>query len=281
MPKRKKNADAGWLPPLDDPEWRDYLAQTLWAPLDLDDMAGRQAVPTRLAFPFVYAPDVALSKNAQALLDEALRVFHERLLFANAPKKIVDMLAPNRRLEYEQRAGSPDRFLLYLRREREWYDDAGSSYHVPVTSLYTDDAFDTTIDVYLTEAAGKAFASHVSRFPGCVARRVKLTPEEKARKGFKGKTSPCDTRVAVSAEGCEAFREGRVREPSPAQIAALRFYKSRCETHGVPKGWGRVLTTYPTCISLTPRHGELHFVFDAFGVCDLGWSGAKDADESL
>ena len=100
------------------------MAQTIWAPLDLDDMAGRQAVPTRLAFPFVYAPDVALSKNAQALLDEALRVFHERLLFANAPKKIVDMLAPNRRLEYERRAGSPDRFLLYLRREREKWDDA-------------------------------------------------------------------------------------------------------------------------------------------------------------
>lgn len=280
MPKRKKNADAGWKPPSDDPEWRNYMAHTIWAPLDYDDMAGRQAVPTRLAFPFVYAPDVALSKNAQTLLDEALRVFHERLLTAEAPKKIVDMLAPHRRLEYERRAGSPDRFLLYLRREREKWEDAKSSYHVPVTSFYADDAFDTTIDFHLPEAAGKVFASHVSRFPGCVARRVKLTPEEKAREGFRGKASPCYTRVAVSAEGCEAFREGRVREPTPAQIAALRFYKSRCETHGVPMGWGRVETKYPTCLVLTPKVGTRHFVFDAFGLCDLDWSGAKDASES-
>ena len=69
------------------------------------------------------------------------------------------------------------------------------------------------IDFHLTKDAGKAFEAEVSRWPGCVAVRARLTEEHKLERGIASKGPHCVYKVVISVEAVEARRSGRVQEP--------------------------------------------------------------------
>tara|TARA_B110000977_G_C11002805_1_gene464524 strand:+ start:531 stop:773 length:243 start_codon:yes stop_codon:yes gene_type:complete len=79
------------------------------------------------------------------------------------------------------------------------------------------------IDWHMPEAAFKAFRAHVSRYPGCDAKNIVLTDEEKKQRGDTSKNKSTVTHVVVSAEAVEAFREGRENQLSVDAKTAIRF----------------------------------------------------------
>jgi hypothetical protein len=189
--------------------------------------------------PVFFGPDRArLSKNAAKALDEAVAVFERHMAVSCDVPTISNLLTAKRKVEYDLNT-EEGKYRLFL-----------SSFHLPgekdckvtfqpVQHYIDPSMYKPVIDFHLQGDAFKAFRAHVSRYPGCDAKHVALTDLEKKERGITSKSKSTVTHVAISLEGCEAFRERREWPMSDDMQTSLRFYQERCAKFGVPKGFGK------------------------------------------
>jgi hypothetical protein len=257
MARKRKNQNADpdaprppqWTPPVEDPDWREWMQHGIWGSEDICRYGDSLRLPSQLPFPFFSSPDRgSLSKNAGEVLDAAIVHFECHLgEIKNAPK-IRDILIEKKQEEYDLNT-EPGAFRLYLLSDlyhrvkpvtNEEKDKQREKLHFDFIHDFIDDKhFKPLIDFHMPEAVFKVFHAHVSMYPGCSAKRVELTEEQKKECGDKSKNKSFVVHVIVTAEGVEAFRTGRKDAPSEMQEIALRFYKDRCEKFGTPKGFGK------------------------------------------
>jgi len=182
-----------------------------------------------------------LSKGALKSLQDAEALFVSKLSEASddpSTPTIEDLLKPELRADYVKNLemdsfGNVGGFSLYVkapgeRFEVKHYQRQGKQLDEPVVKHYADESFKPLIDFHLPETAGKVLAAEISKWPGCYAKRVFLSDEEKLKHGFKCKAPVAFTHVAISKEGGKAFKSGEVMEPTKAQLACKRFYDERC-----------------------------------------------------
>ena len=248
MAKRKKNANVDpdappvpqWTPPTEDVEWQDWMKSGIWASEDLCAYGKALKNPFKLPVPFFSAPDRArLSKSAAKALDDVIAIFEQRLAQSHDAPKISDLLKETKKKEYLANTKSEEYriFLTWELTDSRRPQGPRKDFY-PIHELIDPTKFELLIDWHMPEAAFKAFRAHVSRYPGCDAKNIVLTDEEKKQRGDTSKNKSTVTHVVVSAEAVEAFREGRENQLSVDAQTAIRLYNERCETFGMPKGFG-------------------------------------------
>jgi hypothetical protein len=124
------------------------------------------------------------------------------------------------------------------------------------------------LDFHMTDAAFKAFRAHVSRYPGCDAKRVVLSHEEKQLKGDTSKSKSTVTHIAITAEGLRAFHSASEWPMSDDMKHAVRFWDDRVETRGHPtwcKRCGPGQSTLSNDFKLTPDFLKLERPHWRFG----------------
>ena len=203
-----------------------------------------QRVAQKLAYPvgFVKEGDLfyrtSCGPKARAALDDAIERFEAYLDRGENARPIREMIATafaTVRKEHLPSYGSlegydaycdgPGTFALRVKLDRpprkrkskfesslEEDDDTLST--LSIDSYTRRGPFATElIDFHLTKDAGKAFEAEVSRWPGCVAERVRLTEEQKLERSIASKGTQSVYKVVISAEAVEARRSGRIQEP--------------------------------------------------------------------
>ena len=227
-----------WLSRRRNPDWQAWMDHGVWSDADCSELLRARRVPTRLPLPYFTAPE-QLTAPAAEKLGEAVAAFERRMAETQVAPYIADMLTESKKTEYLLNTKEGE-FRLYLPETREGAvsEKTGKPYKlkfVPVFQLIEPDAghFKTLLDFHLPEKAFKAFRAHVSRYPGCDAEKVPLTDEEKRARGERRKYAT-ETRVAISAEGVYAFREGGEWPMSDAMQHAVRFFDARVATVGKP-----------------------------------------------
>lgn len=231
------------------PHWRAWMDRGVWTDAERSELLRAQRVPTRLPLPYFTAPE--LSSRAAEKLGEAVAAFERRMSETQVAPNIADMLTASKKTEYLLNTKEGE-FRLYL--PETYHGQAvsaatGKPYKlkfVPVFQLIDPDAghFKTLVDFHLPEAAFKAFRAHVSRYPGCNAKKVPLADEERKARDVARKFAT-ETRVAISAEGARAFREGGEWPMSGDMKHAVRFFDARVATVGMPRetrkcAWGKI-----------------------------------------
>ena len=204
-----------------------------------------QRVAQKLAYPvgFVKEGDLfyrtSCGPKARAALDDAIERFEAYLDRGENARPIREMIATafaTVRKEHLPSYGSlegydaycdgPGTFALRVKLDRgprkrktrpcetslEEDDDTLSTLSIDSYTRRGPSATEL-IDFHLTKDAGKAFEAEVSRWPGCVAERVRLTEEQKLERGIASKGPHSVYKVVISAEAVEARRSGRVQEP--------------------------------------------------------------------
>ena len=246
MAKKRKNVDPEaekppqWTPPTDDVEWRDWMKHGVWGSDDLCKYGAAHSADAsfKTCLPVFSGPDRArLSKNAAKAFDEAVAIFERHMGEACEVSTISDLLTAERKVEYDLNTKKGDYRLFLSAKFLPRREDFKVAFD-PVQEFLDPSKFKPIIDFHLQGDAFKAFRAHVSRYPGCDAMQVDLTDEEKKARGVASKTKSTVTHVVISAEACEAFREGREWPMSDEMKAAISFYEARCAQFGVPKGWG-------------------------------------------
>ena len=249
MAKKRKNVDPDappppqWTPPTDDVEWRDWMKNSFWSSDDLRKygVAHSAKASFKTPFPVFVGPDRAcLSKPAAMAFDEAVAVFERHMAESCEVPTISNLLTAEKKVEYDlnTEAGKYRLFVSYRFRSPLKHKKDGKLDFQPIQEFIDPSKFKPIIDFHLQGDAFKAFRAHVTRYPGCDAKHVALTDLEKKERGITSKTVSTVTHVAVSAEACEAFREGREWPISHDMQTSIRFYEERCARFGVPKGFG-------------------------------------------
>jgi hypothetical protein len=167
--------------------------------------------------------------KARAALDDAIERFEAYLDRGENARPIREMIAKGVRPGYESLESydaycdGPGTFALRVKLNRgprkrkktvetQFFEEEEDT--LPIDCYIRRDPSATElIDFHLTKDAGKAFEAEVSRWPGCVAERVRLTEEQKLERGIASKGPHCVYKVVISAEAVEARRSGRVQEP--------------------------------------------------------------------
>ena len=241
MPRNKNRPAVVY--PTGDPEWKNYMKMSFFAGAEMYDVHCVQYIAKKLAWPMAPAgPDRSkLSKGALKSLQDAEALFVSKLSEASddpSTPTIEDLLKPELRADYVKNLemdtfGNVGGFSLYVkapgeRFEVKHYQRQGKQLDELVVKHYADESFKPLIYFHLPETAGKVLAAEISKWPGCYAKRVFLSDEEKLKHGFKCKAPVAFTHVAISKEGGKAFKSGEVMEPTKAQLACKRFYDERC-----------------------------------------------------
>ena len=151
-------------------------------------MLGPQREPRRLESNMAgsFERTTALSAAAEHALQTATALFDAHIAVA-ATRPIADLLP--RKFHAAYAAAADGVFLLYL--------PVGEQGNCQVIAKYQPDVFTAPalVPFHLTDAAGKLFAAHVTMWPGCAARRVRLGDAEKRAQGFTGPGPVITTRV--------------------------------------------------------------------------------------
>ena len=167
--------------------------------------------------------------KARAALDDAIERFEAYLDRGENARPIREMIARVKK-DYDGRANledydaycdGPGTFALLVklnrgpRKKRKKTVETQEDDDTLSIDCYirNDPSAIELIDFHLTKDAGKAFEAEVSRWPGCVAVRARLTEEHKLERGIASKGPHCVYKVVISVEAVEARRSGRVQEP--------------------------------------------------------------------
>jgi hypothetical protein len=212
------------------------MKTTIWGSDDIITFGTKLSVPFIFPLPFFSAPDRArLSKSAAKALDEAIPIFEHHLAQSRDAPKISDLLNEKKKKEYLANTSSGC-YRLHLTTELRRVP--GKRYFSPIHEHIDQTKFELLIDWQMSDAAFKAFRAHVSRYPGCDAKNVVLTDEEKKQRGDSSKSKSTVTHVVISAEAVHAFHESREKQVSEEATTCIRFYNERCEKFGTPQGFG-------------------------------------------
>ena len=244
MPKRKHPDDVPpmsyiWSSRHDDPRWQAWMQDGVWSKADLSTLLKAQKVPAKLPLPYFPGDRSDLSARAAEKFDAAVALFDKLMSETQDAPHISDLLDAANKVKHDLNTKEGE-FRLYLT-DHNCYGAVSTKSGRPLKLTFEpvfrhidESKFVPLVDFHLTNDAFRAFRAHVTQYPGCDAKKVELTYEQKKARGEENRKHASSTLVAISFEAVRAFQNKTVWPMSADMMHAVGFFDDRVATEGKP-----------------------------------------------